>query len=90
MQGWVLAMGSFEEYIEKHTDSEDDALLCAAINNTYEYLVSDITREDLPDGTWLLRKPRKIGTLDQLIDYFTETEEYEKCAELVKIKHTIN
>ena len=26
----------------------------------------------------------------KLINYFTETEEYEKCAELVKIKQTIN
>ena len=81
-------MESFEEYIDKPTDDED--LLHAAISNTYEYLVSDIERSDLPTGTWLLRKPRKISTLDQLIEYFTETEEYEKCAELVKIKHTIN
>ena len=83
-------MENFEEYIDRQDGSEDDELLHAAISNTYEYLTSDITREDLPAGTWLLRRPRRVATIDQLIEYFTETEEYEKCAELVKIKHTLN
>tara|TARA_R110000744_G_C19195069_1_gene544336 strand:- start:22 stop:273 length:252 start_codon:yes stop_codon:yes gene_type:complete len=83
-------MEEFSNINKQHDKGEDEELLVAAINNTYEYLVSDIERSDLPNGTWLLRKPRKINTLDQLIEYFTETEEYEKCAELVKIKHTIN
>ena len=83
-------MDSYEDYMDKNSVSDDDDLLSAAISNTYEYLVSDLERSELPSGTWMLRKPRKIATLDQLIEYFTETEEYEKCAELVKIKHTIN
>ena len=83
-------MEGYDEFIDKQDGSEDDELLQAAISNTYEYLTSDITPEDLPAGTWMLKRPRKIATLDQLIEYFTETEEYEKCAELVKIKHTIN
>jgi len=83
-------MDRFSEYYEKSTAGDEDELIAAAMDNTYEYLMSDIARIDLPEGTWMLRKPRKISTLDQLIDYFTETEEYEKCAELVKIKQTIN
>ena len=83
-------MENFSDDIKQRGKEEDEELVVSAINNTYEYLVSDIERSELPDGTWLLRKPRKIATLDQLIEYFTETEEYEKCAELVKIKHTIN
>ena len=83
-------MDRFSEHYEKHDIDSDDELLAIAMDNTYEYLVSDIARIDLPAGTWMLRKPRKIHTLDQLIGYYTETEEYEKCAELVKIKHTIN
>jgi len=83
-------MDNFEEYIDKQEGEEDEELLHAAISNTYEYLVSDLEREDLPAGTWMLRRPRRVATIDQLIEYFTETEEYEKCAELVKIKHTIN
>jgi len=82
-------MDKFSEYTSKHDVSDDD-LLAIAMDNTYEYLVSDMERQYLPAGTWMLKRPRKINTLNQLIDYFTETEEYEKCAELVKIKHTIN
>jgi len=86
----VLAMDKFSEHYEEHNIDNDDELLAVAMDNTYEYLMSDLERQYLPAGTWMLRKPRKIATLDQLIEYFTETEEYEKCAELVKIKHTIN
>ena len=82
-------MDKFSEYANKH-DVSDNELLAIAMDNTYEYLVSDMERQYLPAGTWMLRRPRRINTLNQLIDYFTETEEYEKCAELVKIKHTIN
>jgi len=85
----MLDMDKFSEYTSKHDVSDDD-LLAIAMDNTYEYLVSDMERQYLPAGTWMLKRPRKINTLNQLIDYFTETEEYEKCAELVKIKHTIN
>ena len=83
-------MDGYEEFIDKQDDGRDEELLHAAISNTYEYLTSDITHEDLPAGTWMLRRPRRVATIDQLINYFTETEEYEKCAEIVKIKHTIN
>ena len=83
-------MDSFEEYIDNNSSSDDDELLAAAISNTYEYLVSDIDLIDLPAGTWMLRRPKRVATIDQLIEYFTETEEYEKCAELVKIKQDIN
>ena len=46
--------------------------------------------EKKPAGTWMLRRPKRVATIDQLIEYFTDTEEYEKCAELVKIKQDIN
>ena len=83
-------MDSFEDYMEQNTDNNDDELLAAAMSNTYEYLVGDITSDELPAGTWMLRRPKRVATIDQLIDYFTETEEYEKCAELVKVKQEIN
>jgi len=83
-------MDSFEDYMEQGSHNNDDELLEAAISNTYEYLVSDIDKIDLPAGTWMLRRPRRVATINQLIEYFTETEEYEKCAELVKIKQDIN
>ena len=83
-------MDKMSNHIEGINDANDEELVAAAMDNTYEYLISDIERHELPAGTWMLRKPRKISTLDKLIEYFTETEEYEKCAELVDIKQTIN
>jgi|TARA_R110000744_G_scaffold180383_1_gene299444 hypothetical protein len=86
-------MESFNEPIETFGDSEEDLeLLSAAMNNTYEYLVSEIDLQDLPAGTWLLKLPRRVSTIDELIHYFQhpDREEYEKCAELTKIKQTIN
>ena len=86
-------MDSFNEPIETFGDSDQDLeLLAAAMNNTYEYLVSEIDMQDLPAGTWMLKRPRRVSTIDELIEYFQhpDREEYEKCAELTKIKQTIN
>ena len=84
-------MDGFDDITDNYDDFEnEDELLNAAISNTYEYLISDLDIQELPAGTWMLKQPRRIKTIDQLISYFTETEEYEKCAELVKIKQTIN
>jgi len=83
-------MDRMGDYIEEFNNTTDEDLVAAAMDNTYEYLVSEIERHEIPADTWMLSKPRKLSTLNQLIEYFTETEEYEKCAELVKIKHTIN
>jgi len=84
-------MDGFDDITDNYDNFEnEDELLNAAISNTYEYLISDLDIQELPAGTWMLKQPRRIKTIDQLISYFTETEEYEKCAELVKIKQTIN
>ena len=84
-------MDGFDDITDNYDNLEnEDELLNAAISNTYEYLISDLDIQELPAGTWMLKQPRRIKTIDQLISYFTETEEYEKCAELVKIKQTIN
>ena len=62
------------------------------MSNTYEYLVSEIDIQDLPSGTWMLRRPRRVSTINQVIEYYQhpDREEYEKCAELTKIKQAIN
>ena len=84
-------MDGFDDYTDNFDSfNDEDELLQAAISNTYEYLISDLDIQELPAGTWMLKQPRRVATIDQLIDYFTKTEEYEKCAELVKIKQTIN
>ena len=86
-------MDSFNEPIDTYGDSDDDLeLLAAAMSNTYHYLISDLDTLDLPDGTWMLKQPRRVSTIDEVIEYYQhpDREEYEKCAELTKVKLTIN
>jgi|TARA_R110001592_G_scaffold356878_1_gene659349 hypothetical protein len=86
-------MDGFNEPIETFGDSDEDLeLLEAAMNNTYEYLISEIDIQDLPSGTWMLKQPGRVSTINEVIEYFqhADREEYEKCAELIKIKQTMN
>ncbi len=72
----------------------------AAMQNAYLFVTKKMTvddvYEDLESGKvtefYLPFDPlsddgRDSGTLDLLIEHFTELEEYEKCQELVKIKN---
>ena len=43
-------------------------------------------RKEFGKNKGVIMDGRDIGTLDLLIEHFTELEEYEKCQELVKIK----
>tara|TARA_R100000030_G_scaffold37897_1_gene28448 strand:- start:468 stop:704 length:237 start_codon:yes stop_codon:yes gene_type:complete len=48
----------------------------------YKYISIDKTfLKDMPGTNY-----RKRQLLDEMISHFTETEEYEKCAKLVKLK----
>ncbi len=73
----------------------------SAMNNAYNLVTKKITLDDIfeaaeSDGElvnfYLPFDPldsdgRDEGTLDLLIEHFTETEEYEKCQELLNIKN---
>ena len=76
---------------------EDLALYDQAMNNAYEFITQKQTlsniinkldrMEDYPlpfDPTF--ENGRSADVIDIVIEYFTEIEEYEKCAELLKIK----
>tara|TARA_R100001198_G_C5071723_1_gene117552 strand:- start:212 stop:463 length:252 start_codon:yes stop_codon:yes gene_type:complete len=68
-----------------------------AMNNGYHILMGDITIDDLLSGSskhklYIAFDPDKLNSNDywdniinSMIDYFIETEEYEKCAELKKL-----
>ena len=48
----------------------------------YKYISTDKTfLKDMPGTNY-----RKRQLIDELVEHFIETEEYEKCAELVKLK----
>jgi len=51
-------------------------------NTMYTYISEDKTfLKDMPGTNY-----KKRQLIDELIEHFTETEEYERCAELVKLK----
>ena len=79
---------------------EDLELYEQAMNNAYDIITKRKTlddiyyelEDDIIDGFPLPFDPviedgRSNDIIDIVIEYFTSTEEYEKCAELVKIKN---
>ena len=73
----------------------------SAMDNAYDFVTKKVTLDDIFETTdkdgqippfYLPFDPiesdgRDEATLDLLIEHFTETEEYEKCQELVNIKN---
>tara|TARA_R110000824_G_scaffold362588_1_gene550555 strand:- start:737 stop:973 length:237 start_codon:yes stop_codon:yes gene_type:complete len=68
------------------------------MRHSYNLLLGKKTLEELIEDTaelYLMFSPERkyVPMLDDvydvLIEYFTETEEYEKCAELIKAKKTV-
>ena len=71
-----------------------------ANDNTFDILTGKITMEELfesnNDNIPLLVQTKDITDLESrldilegMIEYYTEEEEYEKCAELVKLKNKL-
>lgn len=72
-----------------------------AMNNAYLLVTNRVTMENLYDsldkGLGHLALPfdpskhdgKSDDILDMLLDYFSHTEEYEKCSEIMKIKNKI-
>jgi len=68
-----------------------------AMNNGYHILMGDITIDDLLSNVnesklYIAFDPDKLQSddywdtvINSMIDYFIETEEYEKCSELKKL-----
>tara|TARA_R100001463_G_scaffold79454_2_gene133899 strand:+ start:100 stop:372 length:273 start_codon:yes stop_codon:yes gene_type:complete len=77
---------------------EDLALYDQAMNNAYEFITHNKTLDELYDKVEDVFEPyplpfdptfedgRSEDVLDMLIEHFTQYEEYEKCAVLLKIK----
>jgi len=69
----------------------DQDILDEAMRNAFSLLTGKFTFEGLMDLKDELPLPFNIEEedpdYDVLIEYFIETEEYEKCAELVKLKN---
>tara|TARA_B100001123_G_C15343442_1_gene1036000 strand:+ start:1740 stop:2081 length:342 start_codon:yes stop_codon:yes gene_type:complete len=65
----------------------DQKILRIAMINAYNLILGKITYEDLLDrddqGMWLPDGFKDGESIPHLIEYFIETEEYEKCQDLV-------
>ena len=90
-----------EEWQEQQKNYEDDLVLYGdAMENAYNIITKKRTLDDiyydLEDGDMetfplpfnpMEEDGRTPDMIDIVIEYFTETEEYEKCATLMKIKN---
>jgi|TARA_R110002020_G_scaffold189618_2_gene388868 hypothetical protein len=69
----------------------DQEILDEAMRNAYAILTGKFTFENLMDLADEVALPFNIEKekpdYDAMIEYFIETEEYEKCAKLVKLKN---
>ena len=66
------------------TQEAMDNYLDMTLKEAYQVLTS--STDPWPNS---FQPTKKIKFIDQLISYFQEMEEYERCAELLKIKNTV-
>lgn len=62
-------------------------ILDMAMNNSYDIIISgespeDIIESDIGFTVHNPSKPIRVEDLESMIQYFTDTEEYEKCIEI--------
>tara|TARA_R110002049_G_scaffold135022_2_gene294535 strand:+ start:318 stop:587 length:270 start_codon:yes stop_codon:yes gene_type:complete len=87
-------MNKFKEQIEMELIQQQ------ANDNTFDILTGKITMEELlkddnDNIPFLIQSKEmvdiedRLDVLEGMIEYYTEGEEYEKCAELVKLKNKL-
>ena len=77
----------------KEVDESPENLLYESMTNCYMIITDKLSFEELLDynGCSLPFNPKKNidnEVIDKIIDYFCTLEEYEKCAELKKLKES--
>jgi|TARA_R110000787_G_scaffold63551_2_gene142955 hypothetical protein len=87
-------MNKFKDQIEMELIQQQ------ANDNTFDILTGKVTMEELIKGNndnipFLIQSKEmvdiedRLDVLEGMIEYYTEGEEYEKCAELVKLKNKL-
>ena len=75
-----------DDFFKDIQDNEaDQELADEAMRITYDFVMGGYDWDKLPEAFWMLGDPEGKQAIRDLIDYFTSTEEYEKCAKLVKL-----
>ena len=91
---FIIKMNKFKEQIEMELIQQQ------ANDNTFDILTGKITMEELlkddnDNIPFLIQSKEmvdiedRLDVLEGMIEYYTEGEEYEKCAELVKLKNKL-
>ena len=91
---FIIKMNKFKEQIEMELIQQQ------ANDNTFDILTGRITMEELFKNNndnipFLIQSKEmvdiedRLDVLEGMIEYYTEGEEYEKCAELVKLKNKL-
>lgn len=60
----------------------------AAFRLAYEFIISSMEEDEVYENLEFVNKDLPHKTIDKLINFFENTEEYEKCSKLLKIKQT--
>ena len=77
-------MERFSEYFEKHGDSKMENYLDLTLIEAYDVITSN--QDPWPSS---FQSKKKIKFIQQVMDYFQEREEYERCAKLLKIQKEV-
>ena len=92
--------GGFETNNKFKEQIEMELIQQQANDNTFDILTGKVTMEELIKGNndnipFLIQSKEmvdiedRLDVLEGMIEYYTEGEEYEKCAELVKLKNKL-
>ena len=95
-------MENFNNFFNNNLKNEvaNEELARLANENTFNILMGNVTVEELfnqdidvpllvDPSDKSLSKDKKNEILEGMIEYYTEGEEYEKCAKLVKLKNKL-
>jgi hypothetical protein len=84
----------FLEDMELYNRAMDNAYFIITKRKTLDDIYYNLEKEEIDDFPLpfdpFTEDGRTDDIIDMLIEHFTHTEEYEKCAELVKIKSNTN
>ena len=83
----------FLEDLEMYEEAMENAYLIITKKLTLDDIYMKFEEDGILNKFYLPFDPmeedgRSTDVIDMVIEYYTGTEEYEKCAELVKIKNT--
>ena len=83
----------FLEDLEMYEEAMENAYLIITKKLTLDDIYIKFEEDGILNKFYLPFNPmqedgRSTDVIDMVIEYYTGTEEYEKCAELVKIKNT--